>query len=139
MTGTYRHVIDQKGRLFIPAKLRDELGDSFYVTKEVDNCLVVYPQDVWTEIEEKIAALPRSKARSLQRMIFGSAEKCEPDSQGRIVIPLPLREYAGLEKDVAIIGLSNRAEIWDAEKWDAINEEYTAESKRRKVLFGYGT
>lgn len=128
MTGTYRHVIDQKGRLFIPAKLRDKLGESFYVTKEVDNCLVVYPQDKWAEIEEKIAALPRSKARSLQRMIFGSAERCELDAQGRIVIPQHLREYAGLEKDVAIIGVSNRAEIWNAEKWDAVNAEYTAES-----------
>jgi len=129
MTGTYRHTIDQKGRLFIPAKLREELGESFYVTKEVDNCLVAYPKQVWKEIEEKMAALPRSKARSLQRMIFGSAEKCELDSQGRILVPQTLREYAGLEKDVAIVGVSNRAEIWNAAKWDKINEEeYTAES-----------
>jgi len=129
MTGTYRHTIDQKGRLFIPAKLREELGESFYVTKEVDNCLVAYPKNVWKEIEEKMAALPRSKARNLQRMIFGSAERCELDSQGRILIPQALREYAGLEKEVAIVGVSNRAEIWNAARWDKLNEEeYTAES-----------
>lgn len=129
MTGTYRHTIDAKGRLFIPAKLRYELGDSFYVTKEVDNCLVVYPEQSWNEIEEKMAALPRSKARNIQRMIFSSAEKCEPDAQGRIVVPQQLRDYAGLEKDVVIIGVSNRAEIWDSSKWESIDEaEFTAEN-----------
>lgn len=129
MTGTYRHTIDAKGRLFIPAKLRIELGESFYVTKEVDNCLVVYPQEGWREIEEKMAALPRSKARNIQRMIFASAERCEPDGQGRVVIPQQLRDYANLKKDVVIIGVSNRAEIWDADSWEAIDaKEFTAEN-----------
>lgn len=128
MTGTFKHTIDTKGRLFIPAKLREELGLNFYVTKEVDGCLVAYPEHMWKQIEEKMAALPKSKARNIQRMIFAGAEKCEPDGQGRIVLPAQLREYAGLDKDVTIIGVSNRAEIWNSAKWDTISsEEFSAE------------
>ena len=120
--------------MFIPAKLREELGESFYVTKDLDNCLVAYPKEGWKAIEEKMAALPRSTARSAQRMIFGSAEKCELDSQGRILLPQHLRQYADLEKDVAIIGVSNRAEIWNAANWDKVNEEeYTAENLKQAM------
>lgn len=129
MTGTYRHTIDAKGRLFIPAKLREELGESFYVTKEVDRCLVAYPEQAWHEIEQKMAALPRSKARNIQRMIFSCAERCEPDPQGRIILPMALREYASLDREVVIIGVSNRAEIWDAAGWNRMDaEEFTAEN-----------
>ena len=123
MTGEFQHSIDSKGRLFVPAKLRPELGEFFFVTKGLDNCLFLYPAGNWADIEEKIAALPLSKSRNLQRMLFASAQRCELDSQGRILIPQKLRQYAGLNKDVTIIGVSSRAEIWDSEKWQRIEQD----------------
>ena len=129
MTGDFRHSIDAKGRLFIPVKLRDGLGESFYVTKGLDECLFLYSLNDWKEIEKRISALPLSKSRNLQRMLFANASRCDLDAQGRILIPQPLREYAGLEKEVTILGVSNRAEIWNTERWMKINEEVlTSES-----------
>ena len=127
MTGEFRHTIDAKGRLFIPSRLREELGESFYVTKGLDNCLSIYPGPAWRAIEEKVAALPLSKSRNLQRTLFASAVRCEPDAQGRIVVPQKLRDYAYLNKEVAVIGVSSRAEVWDAARWDGIeSNELTA-------------
>ncbi len=129
MTGEYYHSIDNKGRLIIPVKLREELGESFYITKGLDNCIFVYSQENWKAIESKIEALPLSKSRNLQRMLFASAVKCELDAQGRILIPQKLREYAGLAKEVVVIGVLNRAEIWDCDKWAEIEQsEFTPES-----------
>ena len=105
MTGTYEHSIDAKGRLFIPAKLRGELGETFYLAVGVDACLAIYPQSTWDKITEKIAALPMSQSKTM-RLLFANAAKCELDSQGRIVVPAKLRKYAGLEKDAVIIGVN---------------------------------
>ena len=116
MTGQYQHSIDSKGRLFIPAKLREELGDTFYVTMGVDGCLSVYSDDSWSRFTEKFESLPFTKTRAM-RPLFANAAKCEPDAQGRILIPQKLREYANLKKDVVVIGVSNRAEIWNAKTW----------------------
>ncbi len=128
MTGEFRHTIDVKGRLFVPSRFREELGESFYVTKGLDNCLSIYPEAAWKAIEEKVAALPLSKSRNLQRTLFASAVRCELDAQGRIVVPQKLRDYAHLSKDVAVIGVSTRAEVWDAARWDAVEtNELTAE------------
>ena len=127
MKGTYEHNVDAKGRLFIPTKLRDELGDNFVMTKGLDGCLSLYSQKNWAIIEEKIAALPSSKARSLQRYFFSNAMDCEPDSQGRVVIPQVLREFAGITKAVVVIGIVDKAEIWDAEKWRQYNESIDEE------------
>lgn len=126
VTGTYEHSIDAKGRLFVPAKLREDLGSVCYLTMGVDDCLAIYPLESWQVFTDKFAALPMSKSR-LMRPLFANAVKCEPDSQGRIVIPQTLRNYAGLQKEVAIIGVHNRAEIWDAEKWRLSQEEMTPE------------
>ncbi|MCB6366241.1 division/cell wall cluster transcriptional repressor MraZ [Intestinibacillus massiliensis] len=128
MKGEFRHTIDAKGRLFIPAKLRDELGEHFIITKGLDGCLFVYPEDGWGVLEDKIRALPLSKSRSLQRFFFSAATDSELDSQGRTLVPANLREYAGLQKEVTIIGVSGRAEIWDAARWAAYNDEITNES-----------
>ena len=122
MTGTYEHSIDAKGRLFIPAKLREELGVSFYLAMGVDACLAIYPQSTWDRFTEKFASLPMSQSKAM-RPLFANAAKCEPDAQGRIVLPQKLRAYAHLEKDVVVIGVSNRAEIWNAEKWAEIEAE----------------
>ena len=126
MTGTYEHSIDAKSRLFIPAKLREELGTTFYLTMGIDACLAVYPQESWNVFTEKFASLPMSQSR-VMRPLFANAVKCEPDTQGRIVLPQRLRKYAGLEKDAVIIGVHNRAEIWSAEKWNETEEEMTPE------------
>ena len=121
MYGQYRHTLDAKGRLFVPSKLRDELGEAFYVTLGLDHCLSVYTEAGWQSILDKYNALPISQARKM-RFLFANAAKCEPDAQGRILLPQKLRAYAGLEKDVVVIGVSNRAEIWNAERWAALEE-----------------
>lgn len=122
MTGQYQHSIDSKGRLFIPAKLREELGDTFYVTMGVDRCLSVYSDESWSRFTEKFESLPYTKTRAM-RPLFANAAKCEPDAQGRILLPGKLRDYAELKKDVVVIGVSNRAEIWNAEAWEALESE----------------
>ncbi len=121
MTGQYQHTIDAKGRLFIPAKLREELGETFYVTMGMDGCLSVYSDGSWAKFTEKFESLPYTRTKAM-RPLFANAAKCEPDAQGRILLPAKLRAYAGLQKDVVVIGVSNRAEIWNAEKWYAVEE-----------------
>ncbi|WP_458863742.1 division/cell wall cluster transcriptional repressor MraZ [Acidaminobacterium chupaoyuni] len=128
MRGEFQHNIDAKGRLFIPVKLRDSLGSEFIVTKGLDGCLFVYSGEAWQVLEDKISQLPLSKSRNLQRFFFSSAADCEPDAQGRVVIPQNLREYAGLTKEVTVIGVSGRVEIWDTQRWKAYNDELTSES-----------
>ncbi len=130
MTGQYQHNIDAKGRLFIPAKLREELGETFYVTVSLtDPCLTVYSEGGWEQLTEKIESLPQAKSRTVRRYVYSNAVKCEPDAQGRILLPQKLRQYAGLEKDVVIAGVSSRAEIWNADKWAALeNEEFSPEN-----------
>ena len=124
MTGQYQHSIDAKGRLFIPAKLREELGATFYVTiAGTDPCLAVYSEESWEKLTEKFDNLPYSKAKKAIRTLYSNAAKCEPDAQGRILLPQKLRDYAGLKKDVVVAGVATRAEIWNAEKWTAQENE----------------
>ena len=137
MTGTYEHSIDAKGRLFIPAKLREELGVTFYLSMGVDECLAIYPQETWNRFTEKFASLPMSQSAAM-RPLFANASKCELDSQGRIVIPQKLRKYAGLEKDAVIIGVNDRAEIWSAETWNAREEEEMTPEKMKACLAALG-
>ena len=137
MTGTYEHSIDAKGRLFIPAKLREELGAAFYLAVGVDACLAVYPQSTWDRFTEKFASLPMSQSKGMRRL-FANAAKCEPDSQGRIVIPQKLRKYAGLEKETVIIGVHDRAEIWSAEAWNAQEEEEMTPEKMAACMAELG-
>ena len=137
MTGTYEHSIDAKGRLFIPAKLREELGVTFYLAMGVDECLAIYPQETWNRFTEKFASLPMSQSAAM-RPLFANASKCELDSQGRIVIPQKLRKYAGLEKDAVIIGVNDRAEIWSAETWNAREEEERTPEKMKACLAALG-
>lgn len=122
MFGKYRHTVDPKGRLFVPSKLREELGEAFYVTLGLDHCLSVYTQEGWDAIVDKYNALPISKARKI-RYLFANAAKCEPDKQGRFMIPAELRAYAGLKQEVVFIGQAGRAEIWDGEAYDKLEAE----------------
>lgn len=124
----YQHNIDAKGRLFIPARFREGLGDSFIITKGLDGCLFVYTREEWDALEQKLKSLPFTKgdARAFVRIFFSGAAICEVDKQGRILIPGNLREYAGLEKDAVIIGVSTRAEIWSKARWDEYNARAAA-------------
>ncbi|GFN24085.1 MAG: division/cell wall cluster transcriptional repressor MraZ [Thermoanaerobacteraceae bacterium] len=118
--GEYHHVIDDKGRLIMPARFREELGERFIVTRGLDNCLFVYPLRGWEEMEQKLKSLPftRADVRAFVRFFFSGATECELDRQGRILVPANLREYARLEKDVVIAGVSSRVEIWSRELWE---------------------
>lgn len=128
LMGTFQHTLDIKGRVNFPAKLREDLGDRFIITKGLDGCLFVYGEVEWEALEDKIRALPLSKSRNLQRFFFSGAMDVEPDKQGRVVIPGHLREYAKLEKEVVIIGASSRAEIWNLESWQRNEAELTDQS-----------
>ena len=123
--GEYNHTIDGKGRVIVPAKFRDALGDGFVVTKGLDGCLFVYPPDAWQAFEEKLQSLPLTNKNSRQfaRFFLAGAASCEVDKQGRILLPQVLREFAGLEKEVVFIGMGKRAEIWDKARWDEKNAE----------------
>ncbi|MBE3568682.1 MAG: division/cell wall cluster transcriptional repressor MraZ [Bacillales bacterium] len=125
--GEYRHSIDAKGRLIIPAKFREDLGEAFVLTRGLDQCLFGYPLQEWSILEEKLKALPLTKkdARSFTRFFFSGATECELDKQGRINIPSTLLQYAQLEKECVILGVSNRIEIWSKPIW----EDYFAKSE----------
>ncbi len=117
--GTYEHSIDTKGRVIIPAKFREQLGDSFVVTLGLDGCLFVYPESEWQDFVKELRELPGSKeARKLQRYFMAGAAPCDVDKQGRVLIPANFREKAGLEKDIVFVGVMSKIEIWSKEHWD---------------------
>jgi MraZ protein len=118
--GEYQHSLDQKGRIIIPVKFRDELGNKFILTKGLENCLFAYSKEEWGILEAKLKALPLTdkNARAFERFLFTGATECEMDKQGRVLVPQNLRDYAGLEKDIYIVGVSRRVEIWDKTKWE---------------------
>ncbi len=122
MYGKYKHAVDPKGRLFVPAKLREELGEAFYVTLGLDHCLSVYTEEGWAKILERYNNLPMSQSRKM-RFLFANAAKCEPDRQGRFLIPADLRQYAGLGQEVTFIGQGGHAEIWDSAAYEALEQE----------------
>lgn len=136
--GEFQHTIDGKGRLIVPARFREALGDRFVATKGLDNCLFVYPLDEWQALEQKLKSLPftRADARAFVRFFFSGASECEIDKQGRILLPANLREYAKLEKDVVVLGVSNRVEIWSAEEWAQYSSkaEATYEEIAEKIV-----
>ena len=117
--GEYSHNIDAKGRMIVPSKFREQLGDEFVVTKGLDGCLFVYPNEEWQNIEEKFRNVPLTSkdARKFSRFFFAGATTCEVDKQGRILLPAVLREFAGLEKEVVSVGVLKRIEIWDKNTW----------------------
>lgn len=123
--GEYNHTIDNKGRLIIPAKFREQLGDTFVITQGLDGCLFVYANEEWKAFEDKLHQLPltNAKARKFSRFFLAGAVSCEVDRQGRILIPAKLRKAANLTKDVILAGVGERIEIWDAERW-AENSTY---------------
>ncbi|MBE5897169.1 MAG: division/cell wall cluster transcriptional repressor MraZ [Lachnospiraceae bacterium] len=118
--GEYNHTVDAKGRMIMPAKFREQLGEQFVVTKGVDGCLYVYSSEEWGRIEEKFREvnLTTKDARKFMRFFFAGAATCDVDKQGRILIPPVLRNFAGLEKDVVLVGVMTKIEIWDKTKYE---------------------
>ena len=123
--GEYQHSIDEKGRVIMPARFRDQLGPNFIITRGLDGCLFVYPAAEWEKLSQEVQTLPLAKkdARAFSRMLFSGAAEGECDKQGRVSLPANLREYAGIERDVVSIGVSSRIEIWAAQIWARVNAD----------------
>lgn len=118
--GEYHHNLDAKGRLIVPAKFREQLGANFVLTRGMDGCLFGYPDSEWQALQEKLAQLPLTKkdARTFVRFLYSAATECELDRQGRINIPKPLMDHAGLAKECVLVGVANRIEVWSSERWN---------------------
>ena len=123
--GTYTPKLDEKGRLFLPAKFRNRLAGGLVVTQGQEKCLVVWPQDVFDAEADRVSARPMTSksARAYTRMLFSSGSEGTLDKQGRIGIPTPLREYAAIERDVVVIGARDRLEIWNPTRWREYEEQ----------------
>ena len=128
--GGFDHKIDKKGRVFIPSAFRDDLGESFIICRGIfkKRCLCVYSNEEWEKLVEKINTLPNTKSSSVKRFLYSGAFTVECDAQGRILIPTTLREYAELESEAQIVGMSTNLEIWNSTSWDNKIKEYTPES-----------
>lgn len=122
--GEHVHAVDSKNRIIIPSKFRDELGNKFIITKGLDGCIYVYTLEEWKLLEEKLVKLPLTSknARTFTRFFFSGANEIELDKQGRALMPQSVLEYAGIDKEVVSIGVSNRIEIWSKEKWQEYND-----------------
>ncbi|MBR1478948.1 MAG: division/cell wall cluster transcriptional repressor MraZ [Lachnospiraceae bacterium] len=136
LIGQYNHTIDTKGRLSIPSKFRGILGNEFIVAKSIDGCLNIYTLAAWEEQEKKLSELPSldKNARDLKRFLHTGVATVEPDPHGRILVPMVLREYAGLNKDVTIIGMNDKAEIWDTERFERKNSEFDMDGAAEALL-----
>lgn len=123
LIGEYQHTLDTKNRVIIPSKFRESLGDEFVITKGLDNCLFIYPENEWKELESKLRKLPLTNrdARAFVRFFFAGASRCTLDKQGRVIIPNNLREHSKVIKDVIIIGVATRLELWSKEEWESYN------------------
>jgi MraZ protein len=123
--GEYQHSVDDKGRVVMPARFRDRLSHGLVVTKGQERCLYVFPMDRWEEEVARINGLPRTnhRNRNYARSFFGSATDQQMDKQGRVQIPQPLRTYAALDKDVVVLGVADRVEIWDTAQWESVSHE----------------
>lgn len=138
--GEFQHTVDAKGRLIIPAKFRDGLGERFIATRGLENCLFVFSEKEWEAFGEKLKQLPMASghARQFTRLLFSGATECELDPQGRINLPANLREYAGLDKEAVVVGVSNRVEIWSKAGWEEYckkAEESFAETAEKLLDF----
>jgi MraZ protein len=132
--GEYKHTIDAKGRLFIPAKLRDKLGESFILSRGFDKCVCVYPEDEWERFTAKIEEFPFAKERRVRRYFYAYSEDGSIDAQGRVTVNKDFREFANLEKDVVIIGNRNHFEIWSASAWEEEKNAFDNEDITNELI-----
>lgn len=133
MTGTFEHSLDAKGRLFMPARLREEIGDCFHLAMGTDECLTIYPQSAWDALCQRAELLEDEEDIEAMEVFFAQAYRCVVDSQNRIVIPPQLREFAELEKDVVIVGANNVARIWNAKRWSEKVATYMTPQKMKAL------
>lgn len=116
--GEHKHSLDAKNRLFIPAKYRDMLGDSFYITRKMEKCLAIYSESEWSKLTDKLNTLPDSVVGSIKQFLYSKTISVSPDSQGRVVLPPELLTYAGIEKNTVIIGVGDHLQIWSVGLWE---------------------
>lgn len=122
LAGKYEHSIDAKGRIIVPSKFREELGDSFIVTLGLDGCLYIFSDDGWDKFTEQLEKLPGTKDhRRTKRYFMANAANCDIDKQGRVLVPASLREQAGIEKDVVLVGMIDKIELWSKERFDSLD------------------
>lgn len=133
MTGTYEHTIDGKGRLFIPSRLKEELGDSFHLSMGTDQCLTIYPNSAWEALCSRAEELEEQEDIEAMEVFFAQSYRCTVDSQNRIVIPSLLREFASLEKDVVIVGSNNVAKVWNAKRWSEKVDTYMSPDRMKAL------
>ncbi len=135
--GSYSHSLDAKKRVFIPAKFREELGNEFYITRKFDPYLSVYTAQDWAEYVETISRLPESEAAELQEYLLGVAQKCTPDSNGRIILDEKLMKHAGIEKNLVFVGSGRQIKIWAEEVWNERESKRNPENIR-DIMRKYG-
>ena len=133
--GEFYHTVDAKGRMILPVKLREELGEGSVLFKGLDNCLYVYTRDKWEQFVQKLVAMPVVTGRKLQRF-YADNTLVEPDAQGRIMIPQSLRNYANLKKDVTVLGVIDHVEIWDTEAWNDYNSQSNTDDIETLLMNG---
>jgi MraZ protein len=139
-TGEYRHTVDDKGRLAIPVRFRAELAQGAQVSNWMDGCVAVHPSAEWQTLAQRIDALPFTdqRSRTLRRMLYGSAYEIVLDRQGRFVLPPSLRQDAGIETEVVLVGAGNRIELWSPERWSALSEQMSQPEAIAESLQGLG-
>lgn len=128
LIGEHRCALDEKGRLNFPVKFREEMGEGFIVTRWLDDCLIAFPADEWERISGLLAEKSVVKSRNVQRFLYAGASEAKPDKQGRILVPMHLRQHASLNKDIVVIGVGRHAEIWDADAWGAMTKQLGSDS-----------
>lgn len=134
LMGKFVHSLDAKKRLFIPAKHREQLGETFVITRNVDKCLSVFSLPEWEKYTEKLESLPSTQAREIARFIYSNAAEVQPDSQGRVLLPAELLDYAGIEKSAVVVGCGRHAEIWSEELWNERNSGEATGSLTEKMI-----
>ena len=137
--GQFEHTIDIKGRITIPNKFRNLLGEGFVITRSLDGCLSIYDKEDWDKLKNKLNELPYTdeRARDLKRFPLGSSDICEPDKQGRVLIPITLRKNANLVQDVMFVGVGDHIEVWDKNIWESKND-FSDYEKLSKDMEGLG-
>ena len=132
--GSYKHSLDAKKRVFIPSKFRDDLGDEFYITRKFDTYLSIYTADEWQAYVEKIEKLPESEAVEIQDFLLGAAQKCVPDSSGRIILDEQLAKHAGIVKNIVFVGVGKQIRVWAEEIWSERERSRNLEQMRAKMM-----
>ncbi len=134
LMGKFTHNLDAKNRLFIPAKHREQLGETFVITRNIDKCLSVFSMEEWEKYTDKLEQLPSTQAREIARFIYSNAADVQPDGQGRVLIPADLLAYAGIQKGAVIVGCGRRAEIWAEEIWNADSDADKADALKELMI-----